>query len=179
MSNPGDRWRRTWTVSAIVLVVAVAIGLARLSTWEKAPGAQPFSSAGVPSSDAVFAIERPDPAREFLILRGKVTAKTARGLREGVTLLKASVGTDGPQWEIDDQLEVTGSGIAIADPQGTISASLLPGAPTAVRVNSQYGAELTGTAPDPQSSTVFADALGAALGTGSIKNSLAVGPTSS
>ena len=123
--------------------------------------------------DASFSFERTGEAR-VLFLRGKVTDRTARDLREQAALLKASAGADEPQWEIDDSLVISKNGIAIADPKGAMEAFLLAGTPSALRVNSEYGAQLTGTAPDADSATIFGDAIQAALGSGAIRNSLTV-----
>ena len=171
MSNPDARWRRAWTVPVLLLIAFLGLALARCSARDTVPGAQPFSAATVGEQDASFSFERTSEAR-VLFLRGKVTNRTARDLREQAALLKASAGANEPQWEIDDSLEISKNGIAIADPKGAMEAFLLTGAPSALRVNSEYGAQLTGTAPDADSATIFGDAVQAALGSGAIRNSL-------
>ena len=173
MSNPDARWRRAWIVPVLLLIVALSLTLTRCSARDAVPGAQPFSSATVGERDASFSFERTGEAR-VLFLRGKVTDRTARDLREQAALLKASAGADEPQWEIDDSLVISKNGIAIADPKGAMEAFLLAGTPSALRVNSEYGAQLTGTAPDADSATIFGDAIQAALGSGAIRNSLTV-----
>lgn len=174
MSNPGDRWRRAWLVPILVVLAALGLGLARCSTKEKPLDALAFSAASVDKTDAIFSIERPDASAQLIVLRGRVTAKTARRLRDGIAQLKAATSPSDPQWEVDDQLVIDPAGITIENPLGALQSMLLPSAPAALRINSQYGAELTGGAPDDASRTVFGDSLQSALGTGSIKNSLTI-----
>ena len=111
MSNPGDRWRRSWMAGAVGAALLGAVALGRCASNDSSSRTSTFTAASVQADGARFAAELPAGV-EVLVLRGEVTNKTALALRARAS----DLATETPGLQIDDQLEVSGSGIDLVEP---------------------------------------------------------------
>jgi outer membrane protein OmpA-like peptidoglycan-associated protein len=169
VSNPGDRWRNSWIVGAVALALLAAVTLGRCASTDSSD--KTFTAASVQPDAARFAAELPSGA-EVIILRGEVTSRTAKALRARANTLASET----PGLQVDDQLTVSTKGVDLLEPEGLLVA-LAKGLmkPAALRVNSDFGAELTGVARSDEERTVTASIVSASLGDDAvIKNSVTV-----
>jgi outer membrane protein OmpA-like peptidoglycan-associated protein len=174
VSNPGDRWRKSWMIGALGAALLTAVTLGRCASSDSASSTATFTAASVQADDARFAAELP-PGIEVLVLRGFVTDKTAKALRTRAATLAAET----PGLQIDDRLTVAADGIEIVEPEGLLVA-LAKGLvrPVALRVNGDLGAELTGVARTDEERTVVAKIVSASLREDAeLKNSVTLLPS--
>jgi outer membrane protein OmpA-like peptidoglycan-associated protein len=173
VSNPGDRWRKSWIVGALGAALLGAVILGRCASTNSSSSTASFTAASVQPESARFAAELPAGA-EVLVLRGTVTSKTATGLR----VRAKDLATETPGLQIDDQLEISAQGIDLAEPEGILVAlSKGLARPAALRINTESGAELTGVASTEENRSLAAKIVAASLGEGAtVKNSVTVLP---
>jgi outer membrane protein OmpA-like peptidoglycan-associated protein len=173
VSNPGDRWRKSWIIGALGAALLGAVILGRCASTNSSSSATSFTAASVRPDSARFAAELPAGA-EVLVLRGTVTSKTATALR----LRAKDLATETPGLQIDDQLEISAQGIDLAEPEGLLVAlSQGLARPAALRINTEFGTELTGVARSEEDRSIAAKIVAASLGEGAIvKNSVTLLP---
>jgi outer membrane protein OmpA-like peptidoglycan-associated protein len=173
VSNPGDRWRKSWIIGALGAALLGAVILGRCASTNSSSSATSFTAASVRPESARFAAELP-AGTEVLVLRGTVTSKTATALR----LRAKDLATETPGLQIDDQLEISAQGIDLAEPEGLLVAlSQGLARPAALRINTEFGTELTGVARTEEDRSIAAKIVAASLGEGAIvKNSVTVLP---
>jgi outer membrane protein OmpA-like peptidoglycan-associated protein len=173
VSNPGDRWRKSWIVGALGAALLGAVILGRCASTNSSSSPTSFTAASVRPESARFAAELPAGV-EVLVLRGTVTSKTATALR----LRAKDLATETPGLQIDDQLEISAQGVDLAEPEGLLVAlSKGLARPAALRINTESGAELTGVASTEENRSLAAKIVAASLGEGAkVKNSVTVLP---
>jgi outer membrane protein OmpA-like peptidoglycan-associated protein len=173
VSNPGDRWRKSWIVGALGAALLGAVILGRCASTNSSSSPTSFTAASVRPESARFAVELPAGV-EVLVLRGTVTSKTATALR----LRAKDLATETPGLQIDDQLEISAQGVDLAEPEGLLVAlSKGLARPAALRINTESGAELTGVASTEENRSLAAKIVAASLGEGAkVKNSVTVLP---
>jgi outer membrane protein OmpA-like peptidoglycan-associated protein len=173
VSNPGDRWRKSWMVGAVGFALVAALTLGRCASSDSGSSSANFSAASVQADAAKFAAELPGGA-EVLILRGTVTSKTAQALRARAKTLAE----EAPGLTIDDQLTIAANGVSFVEPEALLVA-LSRGLtrPAALRVNTDLGAELTGIAATEEDRNLVASIVSGSLKDGAVlKNSVTVTP---
>lgn len=173
MSNPGDRWRKSWMVGAVGVALVGALALGRCATNGSGSSSANFTAASVQADSAKFAAELPAGA-EVLILRGTVTSKTAQALRARAKTLAE----EAPGLNIDDQLTIATDGVDLVEPEALLVA-LTRGLtrPAALRVNTDLGAELTGITATEEDRNLVSNIVSGSLKDGAVlKNSITVAP---
>jgi outer membrane protein OmpA-like peptidoglycan-associated protein len=173
VSNPGDRWRKSWMVGAVGVALVAALTLGRCAANDSRASSANFTAASVQADSAKFAAELPAGA-EVVILRGTVTGKTAQALRARAKTLAE----EAPGLTIDDQLTITANGVSFVEPEALLVA-LTRGLtrPAALRVNTDLGAELTGIAASDEDRNLVFNIVSGSLNDGAvIKNSVTVAP---